>query len=127
MIVTWLKSNFAGSDRRPQLFAKLEAFLAEARAAGLVRFIFVDGSFVPAKPDPNDIDLILVVPATHDFAADLPPRQYGVLAQQRVRRRFGFDIVVAKNDSGNLDEAVTFFTQVRQRPGVKKRLLRLNV
>ena len=40
-----------GSDRRPQLFAKLESFVAEARAARLVRSIIVDGSFVTTKPD----------------------------------------------------------------------------
>jgi hypothetical protein len=119
--------SFQGSDRRPQLFARLEGFVAEVRAAGLVRAILVDGSFVTDKPEPNDIDLVLIVDAGHDFAADLPLHQYNVLAQQRVRRRFGFDIVVVKNGSDNLTEAVAFFTQVRQRPGAKKGLLRLKV
>ena len=30
----------------------------------------------------------------HDFEADLPPASYNVLVQQRVRRRFGFDILL---------------------------------
>jgi len=40
--------GFQGSDQRPRLFARLEGFLAEVRAAGLVRSILVDGSFVTA-------------------------------------------------------------------------------
>jgi hypothetical protein len=116
---------FQHSDRRTQLFARLEAFLAEAGASGLVVGVVVDGSFVTAAPEPNDIDIIVVVSAAHDFGADLPPHQYNVLAQQRVRRRFGFDIVVAKMGTDNLAEAVAFFSQVRQRPGLKKGLVRV--
>ena len=80
-----------------------------------------------AKPDPNDIDLVLAVEASYDFSKDLPPVQYNLLAQQRVRRRFGFDIVVVKNGSENLDHAVAFFQQVKQRPGAKKGILRITL
>jgi hypothetical protein len=48
-----------------------------------------------------------------------------VLAQQRVRRRFSFDIVVAKMGTDNLAEAVAFFSQIRQRPGLKKGLVQV--
>ena len=54
------------------------------------------------------------------FRADLLPAQYNLLSQRRVRRRFGFDIVVVKNDSEDLEQIVAFFQQVRQRPGMKK-------
>jgi hypothetical protein len=118
---------FHGTDRRPQLFARLVAFLREARASALLEAVLVDGSFVTAKPDPNDIDLVLVVPQNHDFSADLPAPQYNLLAQQRVRSRFGFDIVVVRNRSENLEQAVAFFQQVRQRPGLKKGILRIRL
>ena len=87
----------------------------------------VDGSFVTAKPDPGDIDLVLVVATSHDFSADLRPAHYSLLAQRRVRRRFGFDIVVVKNGSENLELAVAFFQQVKQRPSVKKGILRIRL
>ena len=89
--------------------------------------VLVDGSLVTAKPDPSDIDLVLVVAANHDFSADLPPAQYNLLAQQRVHRRFGFDIVVVKDGSENLEQAIAFFQQVKQRPGVKKGILRIKL
>jgi hypothetical protein len=63
--------SFQGNDQRQLLFARLEGFLAEVRAAILVRSILVDGSFVTSKPDPNDIDLILIVASDHDFSGDL--------------------------------------------------------
>jgi Family of unknown function (DUF6932) len=56
---------------------------------GLVEEVLMGGSFVGARPDPNDIDLVVVVRADHDFSADLPPSQYNVLTQKRVRKRFG--------------------------------------
>ena|SRR5437867_8790386 len=119
--------RFHATDRRPQLWAKFKNFFREAQASGVVEALLLDGSFVTTEDAPNDIDIVVVVFAGHDLQADLPPHQYDVLAQQRVRRRFGLDIVVAKNGTDNLAEAVAFFTQVRQRPGMKKGLLRLTL
>ncbi|MEK7675796.1 MAG: hypothetical protein AAB676_08195 [Verrucomicrobiota bacterium] len=119
--------SFQGNDQRPRLFARLEGFLAEARAAGLVRCILVDGSFVTSKPDPNDIDLVAVVSSGHDFAADLLPSQYNVLSKFRVRKRFGFDMVAVREDTTEFDEAAAFFQQVRNRPHLRKGILRLNL
>ena len=119
--------TFQSSDRRPELWARFTEFMREAKACQLMEAVLLDGSFVTAKPDPNDLDLVLVVAASHDFSADLPPAQYNLLAQQRVRRRFGFDIVVVKNGSGNLEHAIAFFQQVKQRPGMKKGILRIKL
>jgi hypothetical protein len=119
--------GFQSSDRRPLLWTRFTEFAREAKACSLVDAVLVDGSFVTAEPSPNDIDLVLIVSANHDFAADLPLVQYNLLAQQRVRRRFGFDIVVVKNDGENLEQAVVFFQQVKQRPGLKKGILRIKL
>jgi hypothetical protein len=87
---------FQRSDRRPQLFGKLESFLGEARNSGLIVSVIVDGSFVTAKSEPNDVDLILILAASHEFAGELNPVAYNVLSKQRVRRRYGFDLLVAR-------------------------------
>jgi hypothetical protein len=118
---------FQGSDRRPQLWTRFTEFIREVKACSWTEIVLLDGSFVTAEPDPRDIDLVLVVVASHDFAADLPPAEYNLVAQRRVRRRFGFDIVVVKNGSGELDEAIAFFKQVKQRPGMKKGILRITL
>ena len=72
--------TFQDSDRRPRLFAKLELFLTEARASRVIQCVYLDGSFVTGKPEPNDIDLIVVVAPDHDFGADLSAREYSVLS-----------------------------------------------
>ena len=65
--------RFQRTDRRPALFAKLSLFLAEVRASGLVVAVILDGSFVTAKDEPSDIDLILVLRPDHDYDADPKP------------------------------------------------------
>jgi hypothetical protein len=119
--------SFQESDRRPQLFARLTAFLSEAQAARLVASVVVDGSFVTAKPEPNDIDLIVVVAPGHSFAADLSPSEYAVLSKRRVHRRHGFDVLVARDDSEEYRRYVRFFQQIRFEPGRTKGILRLTL
>jgi hypothetical protein len=116
---------FQDSDQRPQLFQKLQALVAEARAAGFARSLLIDGSFATAKPDPNDIDLALVLPRTHDVGADLPPAQYNLVSRRRVQKRYGFDIVAVRENTVEFDEAVAFFQQVRHQPDLRKGMLRL--
>ena len=119
--------SFQTTDRRPGLFQKLELLIAEAQAAQFVHNLLIDGSFVTAEPEPNDIDLVLVLPPTHDIGADLPPAQYNLVSKRSVQRRFGFDIVVVRENSVEYDEAVAFFQQVRHQPALRKGILRLNL
>ena len=73
--------GFQNSDRRPQLWAKLVEFVREVALWDFIENVLVDGSFVTATPEPNDIDLVLVVTADHDLAEDLQPVAYNVLFQ----------------------------------------------
>lgn len=75
-----LFGSFQRTDRRPQLWARFKDFHAQAKTSGVVEALLLDGSFVTNSPVPNDIDVVIVVFAAHDFAADLPPHQYNVLA-----------------------------------------------
>jgi len=119
--------TFQGSEQRPRLFARLREFIGEARSSGIFESLIVDGSFVTADPEPNDIDLVLLAAQDHDFSAELTPAQYNLLTQRRVRKRFGFDIVVVRSGSENMENAIAFFQQVRQQPGAKKGLLRIKL
>ena len=117
--------SFQTTNRRPQLFAKLEAFLKEVRAAGIVQSVLVDGSFVTTKPEPNDIDLIFVLAPGHNFSADLSPTEYNVLSKRRVYRQHGFDLLVACADSEEYRRYLRFFQQIRFAPGHAKGILRI--
>jgi len=116
---------FRTTDRRPTLYDKLQALVQEAWATGLVAEIIIDGSFVTAKPDPNDIDLILVLNAGHDFTAELRPFEYNVLSRRQARKIYGFDLLVAMHASAVYAEYVAFFAQVRGETSRRKGLLRL--
>ncbi len=119
--------GFQGSDRRPRLFAKLEAFVAQARASRMVRELVIAGNFVTAKPAPNDIDLIVIVPGIHDLTADLPPAAYNVVSKKRVQKRFGFDIVAVREGTSEINDVIAFFHQVRGEPTARKGILRIRL
>jgi len=93
----------------------------------LIEAVLIDGSFVTDTPEPNDIDLVLVAASSCDFLTDLPPGAYNLLPHHRVRRQFRFDITVVRNDSENFEQAAAFFQQVKQRPGMKKGILRIKL
>jgi hypothetical protein len=117
--------QFQSSDRRCRLFDALEAYVHEAGSTGLVAWLVVNGSFVTGKADPNDIDIVIVVRADHDFGADLRPFEYNVVSRRRVRKRYPFDVLVAREGSRELDEYVAFFQQVRGEPDLRKGVLKV--
>ena len=116
---------FNGSSRRPDLFQNLITYVAEVRSAGIAQCIIVDGSFVTAKLEPNDIDLVLVLESTHDFDDDLNPTAYNVVSKRSVNRRFGFDLLVARSGSAEFSRWTEFFQQVRLEPGRQKGILQV--
>jgi hypothetical protein len=118
---------FRGSDQRSRLFSRLEALMIAVRSSRLFDALLVDGSFVTAKPAPNDIDLIAVLRPGHNFERDLPISEYALVSRALLRRRFGFDVVVAEEDSSLYKTYVDYFSRVRDVPGAKKGLLRLHV
>ena len=119
--------SFQGTDQRPRLWAAFCAFLLELKAADLGATLLINGSFVTAKPAPEDIDLILVLPAGHDFSRDLSPAEYNVLSSLRVRRRYKLDLLVARADSDQHRRYLRLFEQVRLEPGKTKGILRIQI
>ncbi|HVC97173.1 MAG TPA: hypothetical protein VND64_26070 [Pirellulales bacterium] len=118
--------TFQGSDRRQALYKRLDEYVREAWSTGLLESVIVNGSFTTAKEDPNDIDLVLVLRADHDFSFQLRPFEYNVLSRRQVRKRFQFDILVARRDSVEYDEYVEFFQQVRGLPYRRKGVLKVS-
>jgi hypothetical protein len=119
--------GFQGSDCRPRLWHRFIEFLKEVKTCGLIQELLIDGSFISDKTDPNDIDLILVVSSGHDFTSDLRPSDYNVFSKKRVRKRYGFDILIARAGTEEVADIVEFFRQVRGQPLLRKGLLRLRL
>ena len=118
-------ARFQRSDRRARLFVRFEDYMREVRMAGIANFVILDGSFVTADAEPNDIDLVLVLPKNHDFEAELSIVDYNIVNQRRVRREFGLDVVVVSEMCEDYDETTAFFARVRDYPLLTKGLLRI--
>lgn len=117
--------TFHSTDRRPRLYEKLQEYLIQVRSTGLVVAIIVNGSFVTSKPDPGDIDLIIVLPSHHDFSAELQPMAYNLISRRRVSRQYGFDVLVTQENAPEYGQFIEFFQQVREQPHLRKGVLRM--
>jgi hypothetical protein len=95
--------------------------------SGLFEALLVDGSFVTAKPAPNDVDLVAVLRPGHDFERDLPMSEYALVSRAMLLRQFGFDVVIAERTSQLYSTYVEFFSRVRENPDMRKGLLRLSL
>ena len=117
--------SFQRSDARPRLCARLEELVVAMQRSALFEVLLLDGSFVTAKTAPNDIDLVAVLRPGHDFERDLPMSEYALVSRSMLRRRYGFDVVIAERDSHLYRTYVEFFSPIRENPVARKGLLRL--
>ena len=115
---------YGSSGMRYRLFQKLVEYVELVRDAGLVVEIIVDGSFVTSTSDPGDIDLLVAI-RERSSGGMLQLIEYNSISKRRVRKRFGFDILVAPEDSHEYHRHVEFYAQVKGRPGSTKGLLRV--
>ena len=98
--VTDVRARFGvGSPRREWLAARFDELLALCHAVGKVRRVILWGSFVTAKPSPNDLDVFLVLEATLEDA-DLLGRGRDVFDHQRARVRFRADVFWVRENIG---------------------------
>jgi hypothetical protein len=119
--------RFTVSDRRVSLFAKLNQVVELAKASGIAERIIIAGSFVTAKLEPNDVDLVIVLAPEVEFGA-LTPSQYAVAdrdALRRVLRGGGCDVIVARAGTKPLQAAIEFFQTNRNNKAVGVVELRL--
>lgn len=104
--------RFQRTDRRIRLCEKLKAYLAEADSVAFIQAVLVDGSFVMAKEEPEDIDLIVVVSAEYDLHQEMRPFEYNVISKQAVRRLgYPFDLLAVQEGSSKFFEYLDFFSK----------------
>ena len=119
--------KFQKSDQRCQLFSRLESFIEEVRKTKLIVEVIIDGSFVTSKDEPGDVDLVVVLSAEHDVGAEILPCEYNLLSNRRVRKRYGFDILVAQEGHPEHAKYIEFFMQVKGKPDFEKGVLRIRL
>ena len=105
--------RFNRSDKRPRLTEKLRRYVVDARNAGIATAVIVDGSYITQKPEPNDVDLILVLRADFDLTQELRPFEYNIQSKRMVRRIYGFDVLPALDGSVAYGRYINDFRLVR--------------
>ncbi len=110
---------FQQSDRRLRLFEQIENLLDQAVQSGIVERMIIAGSFVTAKPAPNDFDCIIVLDPSI-VGRSLRPFEYNLVSRRMARRLFGGDVMPALDDSPALQQYLEFFQTTRdgQRMGI---------
>lgn len=122
-----IEARFSGFDRtaaRRELFANLKAYFEEARGVGLIRAVFVDGSFVTDKPEPGDVDLIVVRANDKEAAEDLKTFEYNTVSRRMITRLHKLDAAVVFEGSEKEAEYFDLFTMIRGEE-VRKGILRI--
>jgi hypothetical protein len=120
--------RFKRTDRRIQLFEKLQQLVRDAWQTGFVKEFFIDGSFTSAKDEPGDIDLIIVLdPTTYldpnnemTFADEL------ALSHDRLKKRYRFDAFDLLDQSEEYFKKLKLFCTIRNTES-KKGILRLRL
>jgi hypothetical protein len=80
------------SSRRRELFQWLQDVVLDAWRTSFVLHVYVAGSFVTAKPEPNDFDCLIVTDLT-TWDAEVRPFEYNLLSVQAARRHFRGDVI----------------------------------
>jgi uncharacterized protein DUF6932 len=108
-------SRFVVSDRRISLFGWFKQLVAMAQGSGIVDRLVIGGSFVTSKPEPNDIDLVIILSKDVDFEV-LTPSQYSVTdrrALRRVLKTEALDVITVRNGTSRMDLVLEFFQSKR--------------
>ena len=105
--------QFRRSDRRIHLTEQLIRYIYDAQVSGVVAAIIIDGSYVTAKDEPSDIDLIVALRADIDLAAEMRPMEYNIQSKAMVRKLYGFDVLPAVDGSETYYRFLDFFSRVK--------------
>jgi len=114
----------ARTKRRKELFERLQHFLELAKHCGALR-ILVNGSFVTARSEPGDVDVVIWLDERFLELLD-----NGDEAAHRLKKMFDTRIpreaFLATNEL-DWNEWVDFFSRVREQPSQGKGLLEVDL
>lgn len=117
--------RFARSDRRIHLTRRLKEYLADVSAAGIGKWLYVDGSYVTDKDEPGDIDLLLILKDDVRLDQEVPPFEYNVRTKKFIKRHFGFDFFFGFENDPSAQSILALFCRVKGVPEAEKGILRV--
>lgn len=93
-------SEFPNSQRRPRLFSSLEIYLDLLAGTGLKADVWVDGSYMSSKAEPDDIDLVVCFDpgSARALSAEAQQQARTLLDTHTVSSRFNLHLFRIRND-----------------------------
>lgn len=112
------------SSRRRRLAIRLRRWLMLAREIGAMRFL-LDGSFVTAKTEPDDVDAVVLLP--EDFADQVEAgSELAIEFEEMLLTRRPEELFAAEDDS-DWNAWIEFFTRTREADGRRKGLVEIKL
>jgi hypothetical protein len=114
----------SGTPRRRRLVLRLRRWLELSRLTGAHRFL-VDGSFVTAKEEPNDIDAVVLL--ADDFERQVSNGLAAALEIEEMLLTRRPEEIFAAEDIRDWNDWVEFFSRTREADGRRKGLLEIEL
>lgn len=114
----------ASSPRRRRLALRLRRWVELARHVG-ARRVLVDGSFVTAKHEPNDIDAVVLLPTNFETQVEAGSEPALELEEMLLSRRP--EEIFAAEDVSDWNDWVDFFSRTREADGRRKGLVEVEL
>lgn len=114
----------SSTHRRRRLAMRLRRWIELSRQVG-ARRLLVDGSFITAKPEPHDIDAVVLLRA--DFQRQLGEGIEAAMELEEMLLTRRPEEVFAAEDEADWDEWVAFFSRTREVNGRRKGLVKVEL
>lgn len=110
--------------RRRRLVLRLRRWLELSRLTYARRFV-VDGSFITAKEEPNDIDAVVLV--ADDFEQQISEALDAALELEDMLLTRRPEEIFAAEDTHDWDDWIEFFSRTREPDGRRKGLVEIEL
>jgi hypothetical protein len=112
------------SPRRRRLALRVRRWIELARIVR-ARRLLLDGSYVTAKPDPHDVDAVLLLPV--DFVAQVRTGHDAALELEQMLLTRRPEELFAADDLSDWDAWAAFFSRTREADGRRKGLVEIEL
>jgi hypothetical protein len=112
----------SSSPRRRRLALRLRRWIELARQVN-ARRLLIDGSFITAKPEPNDIDAVILLPENFQEQTEREIESAMELEQMLLTRHP--EEIFAAEDDADWDDWLEFFARTREADGRRKGIVEI--
>lgn len=112
------------TPRRKRLALQLQRWIDLARAVS-ARRLFVDGSFVTAKPEPNDVDAVIWLPP--DFVTRVSTGNLEAMELETMLITRRPEEIFAAEDRRDWDDWLEFLSRTRESDGRRKGVVEIEI